>query len=155
MGWLLGLIPFVARLDRRSTPGRFVRFLQGEDLFKQYMNDLAEDTKKAVDPSELQRWAVTVLRDTPESESVTTGVPEEKIAVSIRNLRTNGMAFEMVGCNSEDSADPQERSVCIWWGGGFGHWGIRVGAPTFKVDPASEDNAYIEWRPGIYFWREK
>jgi hypothetical protein len=149
---VVGLILTLARLDNRSTPGRIVRRLQGESLIEQYSNDFPEDAKKAVDPSGLQRWAVTVLQETQQSERPE--VREDEISPSLRNLRSNGLAYEMIMCDSEDSASPHERSVCILWGGGFGHWGIRVGGPTFKVVPASAYNAYVEWRPGIYFLRE-
>jgi hypothetical protein len=40
------------------------------------------------------------------------------------------------------------------WGGGFGHWGIDVGSPTFKV-PDDTTNDYVMWIPGVYFWEEK
>jgi len=149
---LASIILTFAHLRNRSIPGRVVQWFRGESGSEQYLDDLVEDTKKAVDPTELQQWAVRVLQETSQSESRM--VKKEDIPSSVRNLKTNGLHFEMVTCDSDAPAPSSERSICIWWGGGFFHWGIRVGSPTFKITPTSTSTTYVEWRPGIYFWRE-
>ena len=109
----------------------------------------AEKVKKVADPLELQQWAMTVLRDTQQSAS-STQISEEKVPVGIRNLMSDGSPLQYAFC---DGAAVSDRTIWLVWGGGFGHWGIRVGAPSFKVSP-DDDNYYIEWKPGIYFWHQ-
>ncbi len=140
-------------LERRSTPGRIVRWFEGEGGMKQNANDLAEDAKKSVNPSELQQWAVAVLQ-APQLTNSDFEFPRDKVPLSIRTLRSSGFLFEDVTCDSAESVPAQDRSVWIVWGGGFGHWGMRVGSPSFKVHDAFDDNYYVEWKPGIYFWCE-
>ena len=140
-----------AQFDKRSTSGHILRWFKGEYGNKQNANDLAEDAKKSVDPVELQRWAMTILQE-PQQTNSDFEIPRDKVLASIQNLKSSGLLFEDVMCDSIESVSAQDRSVWITWGGPFGHWGIRVGSPTFKVVPANDDNYYIEWKPGIYFW---
>jgi hypothetical protein len=91
---------------------------------------------------------VTILQE-PQQTNSDFQIPRDKVPVSIQNL--GSFAFEDALC---DPVSAQNRSVWIVWGSGFGHWGIRVGSPTFKIAQAPNDNYYIEWKPGIYFWCE-
>jgi hypothetical protein len=153
--YLLLIISFLiyGHLERRSTVGHIARWLGGEGELKQNANDLAEDAKKTINPSELQLWAVTILHE-PQPTNSDFEYPRNKVLPSIQNLKSSGFEFEMVNCDSADSVPDQERSVWIVWGGGLGHWGIRVGSPAFKINNAVDDNYYVEWKPGIYFWGE-
>ena len=142
-----------AQFDKRSTSGHILRWFKGEYGDKQDANDLAEDAKKSVDPMELQRWAMTILAE-PQQTNSDFEIPRDKVLASIQDLKSSGLLFEDVTCDSAESVAAKDRTVWITWGGGFGHWGIRVGSPTFKVTPTNDDNYYIEWKPGIYFWCE-
>ena len=146
-----------AQCEKRSTPGHILRWLKGEDGMHQDVNDLAEDVKRSVNPSELQNWAVAILEEAQKTNSFPkisiaaddsiTQIPMEKLPASIRNLESNGVSF------SDATIEDENRSVFLWCGGPMGHWGIRVGSPTFKVVPEpGEHFYYIEWKPGIYFW---
>jgi hypothetical protein len=141
-------------LERRSTVGHIVRRLEGEYGGQQNANDLAEDAKKVVNPGELQQWAMTILQETETTNYPDGEFPRDKVLPGIRNLQSGGSSFEMVLADSVGSVPPGNRSVWIVWGGGFGHWGIRVGPPTFKVAKKYDDNYYVLWKPGIYFWCE-
>lgn len=45
-----------------------------------------------------------------------------------------------------------EPYVCVYWGGGFGHWGLKIGSPSFR---APDDGDYqLEWEPGVYVWHD-
>ena len=145
---LVGLFLVHAQLNRRSTSGHILRWLKGENGAHQQVNDLAEDAKKAVDPLELQHWAVNILQQTQQTNS-TVEISRDNLPANIRNLGS----FP-IGWGFCDSDEVQDRTVWLVWGSGFGHWGIRVGSPTFKIAPAPNDNYYIEWKPGIYFWCE-
>ena len=145
---LMGLLLIEAQFDRRSTPGHELRRFRGEDGIHQDMNDLAEDTKKSVDSAELQRWATAIMQ-APQQTNTPPKIMADKVPDSIRKLVSGGAHLNYAQCDS--SLD----SVWIEWGGPFGHWGIRVGSPTFTVNSKAGDFIeYIEWKPGIYFWCE-
>jgi hypothetical protein len=101
----------------------------------------AEDVKKVVDSSELQEWAVKVLA---EQKSDAREIPRENVPASIRDLSSQGSPFQW--------AAREQNCVRLVWGGGFGHWGILVGTPSFR--PAQDGNYFIEWKSGIYFWHQ-
>ncbi|HTV41427.1 MAG TPA: hypothetical protein VMF08_12670 [Candidatus Sulfotelmatobacter sp.] len=151
---LIGSFVIYGNIERRSTVGHIVRWLEGEDGAHQDANDLAEDAKKVVNPSELQKWAMAVLQETETTNYPDGQFPRDKVLASIQNLQSRGDFFDDVEVNDDKSTPPGSRSVWIVWGGGFGHWGIRVGSPTFKVTDRYDDNYYVNWEPGIYFWAE-
>jgi hypothetical protein len=151
--FLLGFFVY-GNLERRSTVGHIVRGFEGEDGDKQNVNDLAEDAKKVVNPSELQQWAMTVLQEAEITNYPDGELPRDKVLPSIQNLQSGGDSFEDVEVDDANSSRPGSRSVWIWWGGPFGHWGLRVGSPSFRPTDPYDDNYYVEWKPGIYFWCE-
>jgi len=145
---LMGFFLIEAQLDRRSTPGHELRRFRGEDGIHQDMHDLAEDTKKTVDSAELQRWATAIMQATHQTNDPPKIMPDQ-VPNIVRKLVSGGLHLNYAQCDS--SVD----SVWIEWGGPFGHWGIRVGSPTFTVNSKSGDFIeYVEWKPGIYFWCE-
>jgi hypothetical protein len=147
----VGAFLVYAQFERRSTSGHIFRWIKGENGAHQHVNDLAEDVKEVVDPSELQHWAVSILQETPQATSQPS-ISKDKVPASIRNLTSGPSPLAGALC---DPGSVQDRSVWLVWGGGLdGRWGIRVGSPTFKIVPTPDDNYYIEWKPGIYFWCE-
>lgn len=151
---LIGSFVIYGNLERRGTVGHIVRWCEGEDGAHQDVNDFAEDAKKVVNPYELQQWAMTVITEAQTTKYPPDEFPRDKVLPGIRNLQSRGELFEDVEFDDPNSAPHQSRSVWIWWGGPFGHWGLRVGSPTFKPNDPYDDNYYIEWKPGIYFWCE-
>lgn len=151
---LFGVFLIYGHLERRSAAGRVVRWFGGEYEMQQYANDLAQDANKVVDPSELQRWAMVVLKETEATNYDPGEFPRDKVLPSIQNLQSEGSSFEMVVVDETNSVPPQSRTVWICWGSGFGHWGIRIGPPAFKATNSFDDNYYVEWKPGIYFWAQ-
>ena len=123
-------------------------FVSWKPIYKTRTPRFAEEVKKVADPSELQRWAVATLQETSQAGS-SHEIPRDKVPVGIRNLTSDGSPFQDAFC---DAGSAQDRTVWLVWGGGFGHWGIRVGTSSFRVSP--DDNYYIEWKPGIYFWHQ-
>jgi hypothetical protein len=116
-------------------------------IYKTRLPQFADEVKAIIDPQELQKWAVINLGkiNSGSQEISLKDVPE-----SIRNLKSNGSPLEYA--TAEIGTSPKDRYIALMWGGGFGHWGIDVGAATFE-QPA-DDNFYIKWAPGIYFWYE-
>jgi hypothetical protein len=151
---LIGSLVIYGNIERRSAVGHIVRWCEGEDGAHQDVNDLADDAKKVVNPSELQHWAMTVMREAETTNYPPDEFPRDKVLPGIRNLQSRGESFEDVEFDDPNSVPPQSRSVWIEWGGPFGHWGLRVGSPTFEPNDLYDDNYYIEWKPGIYFWCE-
>jgi len=45
------------------------------------------------------------------------------------------------------------KAVKLWWGGGFGHWGLVVG-PEDMVFPVSKDEFIVPIASGAYVWSE-
>lgn len=153
LGIFVGLVALLfadAQLDKRSTAGHMLRHFKGEDGSHQDMHDLAEDTQKTVDSAELQQWAVTILQQAQPTNTPPT-IPADKVPASIRNLTSGEFHLHL----NYAQCDPSLDSVWIEWGGPFGHWGIRVGSPTFTFKPDSEKfYDFIMWKSGIYFWCE-
>lgn len=148
---LLATFVIHAQLNKRSTSGHILRHFEGEDGAHQDVHDLAEDTKKSVDPIQLQNWAVNVLQGPSPTNSDYDEIPVETAPASVQHLEP--FPIEDITDDAE-SHSPQNGSVWITWGGPFGHWGMRIGSPAFKVNPVNDDNYYMEWQPGIYFWCE-
>jgi hypothetical protein len=44
--------------------------------------------------------------------------------------------------------DEGKRIMDIIWGGGFGHWGLRIGAS--ELNQYNQDNNLLEWKPRIW-----
>jgi hypothetical protein len=117
-----------------------------EPIYKTRLPKFAEDVKKTVNPTDLQNWALKTLH-AHSTDSNAWEMAKEEIPASIRNLNSQGSPFQWA------NLDSPANNIWLVWGGGFGHWGIRVGSQTFKPD-FSDGNYYIEWQPGIYFWHE-
>lgn len=47
-----------------------------------------------------------------------------------------------------------EPSVRFGWGGGFHHWGVYIGSPSFEIDNSHAGHSYTRWQPGIYGYQE-
>jgi hypothetical protein len=107
----------------------------------------ANEIKKIIDPHELQQWAVAKLN---KAKTDSYEIPIDDVPEALRNMHSKGLgpegAFYVIGDLPRDSF------IEIIWGGGFGHWGIAVGAPSFEKPNGT--NRYLEWIPGVYFWQE-
>jgi len=150
---LLGSFFVYGLTHPRTTPGHIIRWCRGEYGLQQRANDLAVDAKKTVNPDEFQKWAQSILQEASLTNS-SGDIPRNQVPVYIQNLYTNGGPFESAEFTTDKSVPPEQRSVWIVWGGGFGHWGIRIGPPSFRIDLNNDENYYTEWKPGIYFWCE-
>ena len=121
----------------------FILIFAGCDpIYKTRLPKFAEDVKAVVNPTNLQGWAVEMMRTNSGSEF---SLNNTNVPLEVRNLNSQGSPFQWAFYDSN--------CVCLVWGSGFGHWGIRVGSQSFKPDDTNW-NYYIEWKPGIYFWHE-
>ncbi len=104
--------------------------------------DFLTEMQAHVNPAQLQQWA--------QQEIIAAGGQRVDI--------TNVPAFigaTSYGAPQYASVDPNGGSpyVHLVWGGGFGHWGLKVGTTTLTVSAGPRDY-YINWMPGIYAWHE-
>ena len=121
--------------------------LTWKPIYETRLPQFATAVKQVIDSDELQKWALIRLKD---STSDSSELPLNEVPKPLRNLRSNGGQIEYAFYNIGTS--PKDSCVVLMWGGGFGHWGIDVGAPSF--DQPDDDSFYIKWAPGVYFWEE-
>lgn len=102
-----------------------------------------------VSADQLQTWAVRVLSDHP-SQRADIPLPMEQYPDLVRNIRKETPADIRIMGNRDEG----QRHVDIMWGGGFAGWGLRIGAPQFRMK--SDRFIYsLEWRPGMYVCHSK
>jgi hypothetical protein len=108
----------------------------------------ADRVKSVVNPDELQTWATNLIARTPTPPVHNQNIAylkEADIPQYLRAIDKEQMPDVYVS-NWGDSV-----VVEIWFGGGFGHWGLFVG-PSGWTQKSSETHYLVEWKPGIYFW---
>ena len=109
----------------------------GEAPFTKEMRAFRQSVQQKVVASDLEEWATNCIAKGT--------VTEEGASDAIRQLMREGEVSI-----SGDLGSP-ERIVSFWYGGGFGHWGIAVGAPTYNCRLG---NVQTHWTNGIWFWHE-
>jgi hypothetical protein len=132
-----------------------VAVLSWKPIYKTRIPRLAEDVKKAANPSELQHWAMSIMQEGTQSNWFE--ISKIRIPVGIGTLASDGSPLQQAFC---EGVSNEHRTVLLVWGGGFGHWGILIGSPSFRIGSPSyrvdhgDDNYYVEWKPGLYFWHQ-
>ncbi len=100
--------------------------------------------QKSTTTETLQDWAVAQIAEADGQRVEMDDVPPFIVAAN------DGPPKYVYVASTEYSAEPHIHAI---WGGGFGHWGLKIGSPTFRaVDDAR--NYHIEWKPGVYVWHE-
>ena len=109
------------------------------------LRQFAERVEVSVDPIALQMWATNTLAQHARGD-----IPVSEIPDYVRRITRQSPAV------SVSSAGDDGARSCVWivYGGGFGHWGLKVGGPDFRVPADTDWSYYIEWKPGIYFWTQ-
>jgi hypothetical protein len=108
----------------------------------------ADRVKSTVNPDELQAWATNLLIASPNADPRTPiTVKEADIPPFIRAISTN----QVPDVEISGGKDGFRKSVTVWYGSGFGHWGLEIGFPTLVLTN-SETHYFVQWKPGIYFW---
>jgi hypothetical protein len=111
-------------------------FVGCEAPFTKQMREFQNSVKQKVIPSDLEQWATNCVAN----GAVTVDGASEGIR---KLLRESEYVYI-----SEDGKPP-ERVVNLMYGGGFGHWGIAVGSPTYRC---RFGNVQTHWTNGIWFW---
>jgi hypothetical protein len=101
------------------------------------MRAFRQSIQQKVVALDLEQWATNCIAKGT--------VTEDGASAAIRQLMREGEVSV-----SGEIGSP-ERIVLFWYGGGFGHWGIAVGAPTYKC---MLGNVQTHWTNGIWFWHE-
>ena len=111
--------------------------------YKRTAADFFEDIEKNVDPKQLQAWAEQEIASAPDGRTSIASIP------AFINTPEHGPPRFAVLVNDGDMA-----YVHLYWGGGFGHWGIKAGKPDLRLEDDAE-NYYLPWVDGVYVWHEK
>ena len=129
-------------------------FVMHKPAYKVRTERFAAAIKSVADPAELQKWAMATITEAEESGIITNysaEIPASKIPKSVQSTQEWGESeFAFI---DEGTGAGSNRTVYVVWGGGSGHWGIRIGSTSFRVDP-NDRHYYIEWTPGVYFFDE-
>ena len=146
--------------DKRSTPGRIVRWFDGEGEYDQRVNDLVQDIREKPELVQLRQWGMETIRRVRAGEAHVSKEPSElsdgaiKLAIDetpqfVRQLwgvTTNGWGGWEPEIGVVLSKNPQEERVSISWY----MYGIVVGNPDYHM--SVESNLCIEAKPGIYVY---
>jgi hypothetical protein len=103
-----------------------------------------DELQQSVSPDELREWAMMQVGRSHGSRIRLEAAPALLCAT-----RDGVPSYVSV----EPGDNVEEPYVLAVWGGGFGHWGLKVGSPSFRVIH-DKTNHYVEWEPGIYCWHE-
>lgn len=98
--------------------------------------------KSTVNPDELQAWATNLLDSTNSKTGI---IPAKDLPPFLHKIYNDDPEF---GC--VNGSGGSNEFVSITFGGGFGHWGLFVGRPSFKRESLG-DVFLMKWRPGVYF----
>ena len=109
------------------------------------MEKFASSVRQTIAPGELETWALKTISDTPHERNFT-DISTNNAPKGVRDLMTNFATLQIVEVGSSNNA-----VVLYARGGGFGHWGFAVGAPTYICDFGHTQE---HWTNGIWFWTE-
>lgn len=97
---------------------------------------------------QLQVWAVDIL-EKPRDEIVGNDslgrIKKDFLSKQVQRFSSRNI---YIASGAED-----EQHIRIIWGGGFHHWGILVGSPTFQTTSDDRQCVY-RWRDGVYGYHE-
>jgi len=103
-----------------------------------------QDVQHSISEAQLRDWALD------EIAAASGGRVEVSATPDFLNATRSGPPSYVVVEPGDSTHQPY---VHVYWGGGFGHWGLKVGSTSFRaVDDAR--NHHIEWKPGLYVWHE-
>ncbi len=114
-----------------------------------YVKDTAKfagRVKSVVNPDELQAWATNLILKTTITASAPVGVKQADIPKALRELYKYPPDADVIR-----PAESTTAYVEIWYGSGFGHWGLYIGDSTLVMS-SSQTHYIVPWKPGIYFW---
>ena len=125
---------------------------------RSFLRDVSEST----DPNSLRRWAIQLLESSTESRQVLyewgagPTLPDGTSAkVEPSNLFPDELLKHPHGPNYAYAirrGSYSDDHVEVTWGGGFGHWGLKIG--RLEYAPTDAGNYYLKWVDGIYVWHD-
>jgi hypothetical protein len=125
-----------------------IAFIAGCDSpAKKSFQQFQRQVKESVDPMKLQDWAISNIKQFQNSHQI----PNSELPSNIKQIGIPGNVQGFIntwgGINTN--------VVILTWGGGFGSWGLIVGAQDY-VGPQEDANDYIvPWISGVYFYMGK
>lgn len=112
-----------------------------------------QEWKRIASSDELRTWAMELIHNGTKSE-------EEYYHRFSRTARTlpNVLLRHSDGAPNAvyifREGKPERDYVVVSWGGGFGHWGLKIGSEAFVPKSDGSEFYNIPWCPGIYIWHE-
>ncbi len=109
--------------------------------------------ERIVGIDELQSWVVDILAQDPEDVLIadTGEVKPQFLTDDVRALVPHPWCISVWHPNGGSD----DGFVFITWGGGFHHWRVYVGPPTFTVENWVEGKGWFNrWQEGVYGWQE-
>jgi hypothetical protein len=118
------------------------------------MNKLISTAKTSVNPTNLQLWAMEVLKTNPQLYS---SVSEQKLPLDVYSLRSREVQLKPDILESNCVYLVCAKTYKFLGSSCDGFWGICVGPPNFKPtqDIRFGGTYYTNWIPGVYFWYDK
>lgn len=105
---------------------------------KSRLREFADSVKNKVSATDLCQWATNAWASGQTSDLGKSGPLHDLIhAAEYTRVTEDGHSHE--------------RIALICYGGGFGHWGVAVGASNYAC---SLGNHRVPWTNGIWFWSE-
>jgi hypothetical protein len=158
LGCFFAALFFFTPSDSRTSAGRIIRWAKGEHLYKQYINDLAENVRKDKSLTGLQPWAEELLQKYQHGEAVTNGISSYELVGPVVDvspnevpgflraslIKTNGWGEEEPSIFIKLSAGGEPECVILGWY----QYGLAVGNTNYTLT----FDAYksVEAKPGIY-----
>jgi hypothetical protein len=113
------------------------------------MNALASAAKTSVNPTNLQSWAIEILKTNTQYSAIS----EDKLPLDIRTLRREGFQLKPDMLESNCVFLVCSKTYKFFGYSSDGFFGICIGSPTFQ--PIEDTRCYTNWMPGIYFWYDR
>ena len=143
----------------------FILFLFGCHTYNKMLPLLSADAISAIDPHELQKWAIDLIANLPKNlPDEMPAIPEDIIPASIKSLKKregsdlhayyDGIQTNKLNgfrVSSECIRGEYAMCVTIAWSSKNGHnWGLNISHSSFR--PIVHNASLSEWIPGVYFY---
>ena len=98
-----------------------------------------KDVRANLNPDELVEWANNEMRKAHENSMI----QMEELPKSVTDTWPGSLKAQWGLRNTSN--------VFIVWGGGFGHWGLKIGDPSTYLN---DGNYNLMWTTNIYVWHQ-
>ena len=129
--------------------------------YKWKTRSFLKQVSESTDPESLRQWAIQLLDSSTDSYQVLyvwgagPPLPDSTSAkVDSSSLFPTELLKHPHGPNDAYAirrGSPANDHVQVTWGGGFGHWGLKIGRLEYVPD---NGDYCLKWVDGIYVWHD-